>query len=107
MTSDGENDSEALTGGDLTKNRALVARVSNLSQDRPDLKSPSIQAWCAMANPTVRDTERVKRIGRYLAGKPRAKCWFRWQRSGDLEAYSEADCGGDPATRYQCRPEPS
>ena len=54
MTSDGENDSEALTGGDLTKNRALVARVSNLSQDRPDLKFPSMQAWCAMANPTVR-----------------------------------------------------
>ena len=68
MTSDGENESEALTGGGLTKNRALVARVSNLSQDRPDIKFPSMQAWCVMANPTVRYSERVKRIGRYLAG---------------------------------------
>ena len=52
-----------------------------------------------MAKPSVRDMERVKRIGRYLAGKPRAKCWFRWQQSGELEAYSDADWGGDKATR--------
>ena len=35
----------------------------------------------------------------YLVGKPRAKCWFLWQQSGDLEAYSDADWGGDRATR--------
>ena len=52
-----------------------------------------------MAKPSVRDMERVKRIGRYLAGKPRAKCWFRWQQSGELEAYSHAGWGGDKATR--------
>ena len=42
----------------------------------------------------------VKRIGRYFVGKPRAKCWFRWQQSGELEAYSDADWGGDRATRW-------
>ena len=47
----------------------------------------------------MRDMECVKRIGRYLVGKPRAKCWFLWQQSGDLEAYSDADWGGDRATR--------
>ena len=47
---------------------------------------------------SVRDMERVKRIGRYLAGKPRAKCWFRWQQSGELEAHSDADWTGDKAT---------
>ena len=52
-----------------------------------------------MAKPSVRDMERVKRIGRYLVGKARAKCWFRWQQSGDLEAYSDADWGGDKAAR--------
>ena len=40
-----------------------------------------------------------KRIGRYFAGKPRAKCWFRSQQSVELEAYSDADLGGDKATR--------
>ena len=43
--------------------------------------------------------ERVKRIGRYLAGKPRAQCWFRWQQSGELEAYSDVDWRVDKATR--------
>ena len=45
------------------------------------------------------DMERVKRIGRYLVGRPRARCWFHWQQSGELEAYSDADWGGDQATR--------
>ena len=47
----------------------------------------------------MRGMECVKRFGRYPVGKPRAKCWFRWQQSGDLEAYSDADLGGDRATR--------
>ena len=46
--------------------------------------------------------ERVKRIGRYLVGRPRAWCWFRWQQSGALEAYSDADWEGDKGTR-PCR----
>ena len=52
-----------------------------------------------MAKPALRDMERVKRIGRHLVGKPRARCWFRWQQSGELEAYSDADWRGDKATR--------
>ena len=59
----------------------------------------SMQACCAMAKPTMRDMERVKRIGRCLVGKPRARCWFRWQQRGELEAHPDADWGGDKATR--------
>ena len=99
MVDDDAIDSQALTGGDVTRYRALVVRISYLSQDRPDLKFAAMQVCCAMANPTVRDSEPVKRIGRYLAGRPRAKCWFRWQQSGELEAYSDADWGDDKATR--------
>ena len=38
---------------------------------------------------------------RELAGtsSARAKCWFLWQQSGDLEAHSDADWGGDRTTR--------
>ena len=52
-----------------------------------------------MAKPTMCDMDRVKRIGRCFVGKPRARCWFRWQQSGELGAYSDADWGGDKATR--------
>ena len=99
MADDEENDSQALTGGDIMRYRALVARIIYLSKDRPDLKFASMQVCCAMAKPTVRDMERVMRIGRYLVGRPRARCWFGWQQSGELEAYSDADWRGDRATR--------
>ena len=91
VADDEENDSQALTCGDITRYRPLVARISYLSQDRLDLMFASMQVCCAMAKPTVRDMERVKRIERYLVGKPRARCWFGWQQSGELEAYSDAD----------------
>ena len=101
MTSD-EHDNmtsgRMLVEGDVTKYRALVARISYLSQDRPNLKSASMQVCCAMANPTTSDRN-VKRIGRYLVAKPRAECFFRWQRWGELEACSDADWGGDSPTR--------
>ena len=52
---DDANDGQAVTGGDITKYRALVARISFLSQDRPDLKFASMQVCCVMANPSVSD----------------------------------------------------
>ena len=76
MAGDDANDSQALTGGGITWYRALVARISCLSQDRPDLKFASTPVCCTVAKLIMCDVERVKRIGRYLAGKPRAKCWF-------------------------------
>ena len=44
-------DGQALTGGDITRYRALVARISYLSQDRPDLKFASMRVCCANAKP--------------------------------------------------------
>ena len=96
---DGANDSQALTGGDITKCRALVALISYLSQDRPDPKFAAMEVCCAMANPSASNLERVKRIGRYLVVKTRVACLFHWQQSGELQAYSDADCGGDEVTR--------
>ena len=58
MAGDDANDSQTLTGGDITKYRALVARISSLSQERPHLKFATV--CCAMASPSVRDMERVK-----------------------------------------------
>ena len=76
-----------------------MARNSYLSQDRPDLMFASMQACCAVASPTVRDWERVRKIGRYLAGRPRRECHCNLLQSGDLRTNSGADWGGDPATR--------
>ena len=44
MADDDANESQALTGDDITRCTALVARISYLSQDRPDLKFASMPA---------------------------------------------------------------
>ena len=80
MADDDDPDSRALAKGDITRYRALVARISYLSQYRSDLKFALMQVCCAMAKPTMRDMERVKRIGRYLVGKRRARCWMLQRR---------------------------
>ena len=101
MTNDEHDDmtsGRTLVEGDITNHRAPVARISYLSQDRPCLKSASMQVCCAIANPTTSDRE-VKRIGRYLVAKPRAECFFRWQRWRELEACLDADWSGDRPTR--------
>ena len=54
MADDDDNDSQALTGGDIMRYRTPVPRISYLSQDRPDLKFASMQVCCAMAKPSVR-----------------------------------------------------
>ena len=71
MASGDANDSQALTGGDTTKYRALVARISYVSQDRPDPKFAAMQVCCAVANPLASDVEWVKRIGRYISWRSR------------------------------------
>ena len=80
---DDANDSQALTGGNITKFRALAGRIRYLSQ--------------AMANPSASDLERVKRIGRYIVETPRVESLFHGQQSGEVVAYSYVDWRGDQA----------
>ena len=100
---DDANVSQAHTGGDTTTYRALVARITHLSQDRPDLKFAAMQVCCAMANPPASDLERAEMIGRNLVGKPRAECLFHWQQSGELEAYSDADGQATKSPDRRCQ----
>ena len=53
-----------------------------------------------MARPTKGDWTRLKRLGRYLAGRPRLRVLFEWQSPArDITAYSDADWAGDKTTR--------
>ena len=60
-----------------------------------------------MARPSVLDMERVKRFGRYLAGKPRAKRWFR---CNSVESWKRARTPIGEVTELlddRCQPESS
>ena len=61
MADDDDNDSQALTGGNITRYRALAARISHLWQDRPDLKFASMQVCNGEADHARRGTRQEDR----------------------------------------------
>ena len=53
-----------------------------------------------MSAPTQGDWCRLKRLARYLKGKPRVVHKFKWQNSMDrLLIFSDADWAGDKVSR--------
>ena len=58
---------------ETSKYRALVARCNYLAPDRPDIAYSAKELARQMANPTVGDWLRFKRLGRYLKGRPRLR----------------------------------
>ena len=91
---------EELSKGEATQYRAVAARLNYLSLDRPDIRHAVTVACAAMSRPTGRDWTALKRIGRFLKGKPRAAALYAWQKTpGCVTAYSDSDWAGDKATR--------
>ena len=53
-----------------------------------------------MGSPTNMDLMRLKRIGRYLIGRPTLVILYRWQKVPDhISAFSDSDWAGDPDSR--------
>ena len=63
---------EPLAPREASLYRAIVARINFLAADRPDVQFASKEASRKMSCPRHVDWAAVKRIGRYLAGRPRA-----------------------------------
>ena len=63
---------------DATKYRGVTARLDFLSQNRADLQYPSKECSRYMAKPLNKHWNDLKRIGRYLIGKPRVVHIFKW-----------------------------
>ena len=47
-----------------------------------------------MAAPEARHWDKLKRLGRYLVGRPRAVWYYRWQYEDNLTFYSDSDFAG-------------
>merc|ERR1739836_281449 len=76
--------------------RALVARANYLAPDRPDIAFAVKELARSMSSPSRGDWERLKRLARYLKGKPRAVLRFDWQRhEGNRSIFTDADWAGD------------
>ena len=95
-----EDRDEKLNDKDSTKYRAVIARCNYLSPDRPDISYAVKELARAMSAPTRGDMTRLKRLGRYLKGKPRLQQWFLWQPVQSIMiTYSDADWAGCKQTR--------
>jgi len=82
-----------------TKFRGLAARANYLSADRPDCQFAAKETCRWMAAPTELAMAALKRLGRYLIGRPRMVFTFKFQEAETLECYSDTDWAGCPRTR--------
>ena len=92
-----------LSPEDATTFRALAARANYLSQDRADICFSTKELCREFAVPNRHSQDRLKRVCRYLAGKPRLVHNYNWGNKdiddGFLEVYVDTDFAGCKETR--------
>ena len=64
---------------ETTMFRAVAARLNYLSQDRPNITFATMKLCSKMSRPDAQDLKNMKRVGRFLVGRPRVGCLFEWQ----------------------------
>jgi hypothetical protein len=92
-----------LSPEDATTFRALSARANYLSQDRADICFSTKELCREFAIPNRHSQAKLKRVCRYLAGKPRLIHQYNWGDGSDaeqtLEVFVDTDFAGCKETR--------
>ena len=90
-----------LSENDATTYRAISARGNYLSQDRPDISYSGKELCRDFSRPNDNSHTKLKRVGRYLLGKPRLayKYDFALEPATHLEVYCDTDFRGCSITR--------
>jgi hypothetical protein len=95
------DDDQELDASGRTLYRSVVARANFLAQDRPDIRY-SVKELCrTMAKPTRRDLRKLKKLVRYVAGKPRVvqKIPIGGAMNDELNIFVDSDYAGCHETR--------
>ena len=79
--------------------RAVAARANYLSADRPETQHSAKEACRWMSSPTQLALTALKRLGRFIEGKPRLIFKYKWQSASVIDVYSDTDWAGCPKTR--------
>ena len=96
----GNEESPELSKLETTRYRSICARTNYLAQDRGDIVYAAKELCRIMSAPTESDWQGLKRLGRYLKGKPRLVQMFEWQEDGsELEVDVDTDHAGCTRTR--------
>ena len=101
MAVDKENEAEdgdaELERAEARLYRGLAARLNYIAPDRADLQFSTKEAARHMQAPRVSSMKLLRRIGRYLVGRPRLVTKFEWQSMPfGVTAYSDSDWAGCP-----------
>ncbi|MDA8582761.1 reverse transcriptase domain-containing protein [bacterium] len=90
-----EVDSAELNEADSSSFRKLVARANYLALDRADIQFAVKDLCRAMSKPRVGDMKKLKRLARYLLGKPRMIQQYEWQGVvQEVEVFGDSDWAG-------------
>ncbi len=93
-------ESEVLSRQEATAYRSATMRLSYMAQDRGDLQEATKCLAQNMKEPRRADVSNLKRVLRYLKGRPRAVLRFEEQEMpATMEAWVDSDHAGDPVTR--------
>ena len=80
--------------------RALAARANYLAADRADIQFAVKEICRSMSKPTRQCWAKLKRLAKYLAGKPRVVQHFEWQEDAKMICtYSDSDWAGCRTSR--------
>ena len=86
-----ENDEpKAISQADATQYRRAAARINYVALDRPDLSFACRVASSHMSNPKEGDEHVVKRIIRYLRGKPGVAIRYEFQKDPPPPQYFDS-----------------
>jgi hypothetical protein len=90
-----EEEEEKLGAEDARDYRGVAARANYLALDRSDIQFSTKEVCRGMANPSVADKKKLKRLGRFLVERPRVVMGFGWQgRMEEVSGYSDSDWAG-------------
>ncbi|KAI3810682.1 hypothetical protein L1987_20304 [Smallanthus sonchifolius] len=74
--------------------RGMIGSLMYLTASRPDIMFAVCLCLRFQSQPKESHMIAVKRIFRYLKGKPRLGLWYSKQQSFDFKAYTDSDYGG-------------
>ena len=95
-----ELEPELLDSAAASEYRARAARANFLASDRPDIAFAVKELCRGMSAPTAHDQDALKRLARYLLGRPRVVFHYAWQRAPEsLDVFTDSDWAGCVRTR--------
>ena len=88
------------SSADATLYRSAAARFNYIALDRPDLSFASRVASSQMSCPNEGGDQLIKRVIRYLLGKPIVVIRYKFQEASEgITVFTYSDWAGDKATR--------